>query len=103
VEAGVVEAGAIDESVFQAMLKDAKLDSTKVRVFYTTPPFVDYVWVARKQVDAGVRDRFAEAFLALQPGRDDTILNILRGEKFVRATDGEYDKLRHVAADLKLF
>jgi phosphonate transport system substrate-binding protein len=72
-------------------------------VFFTTPPFVDYVWVARKEVDPAARDKFAEAFLALQPGRDDRILNILRGEKFVRATDDEYDTLRRVATDLKLF
>jgi phosphonate transport system substrate-binding protein len=103
VEASVVDGGAIDESVYQEMLKDAKLDGTKVRVFFTTPPFVDYVWVARKQVDVAVRDKFGEAFLALQPGRDDRILNILRGKKFVRATDGEYDTLRRVATDLKLF
>jgi len=103
VEAGAVDAGAIDESVYQAMLKDGKLDGAKVRVFFTTPPFVDYVWVARKQIDAGIRDKFGEAFLALQPGRDDRILSILRGEKFVRATDDEYDTLRHVATDLKLF
>jgi phosphonate transport system substrate-binding protein len=103
VEAGVVDAGAIDESVYQAMLKDGKLDGAKVRVFFTTPPFVDYVWVARKEVDPAARDKFAEAFLALQPGRDDRILNILRGEKFVRATDDEYDTLRRVATDLKLF
>ena len=103
VEAGVVDAGAIDESVYQAMLKDGKLDGAKIRVFFTTPPFVDYVWVARKQVDAAVRDKFGDAFLALQPGRDDKILNILRGEKFVHATDDEYDTLRRVATDLKLF
>src|SRR5690242_8933852 len=103
VEAGVVDAGAIDESVYQAMLKDGKLDGSKVRVFFTSPPFVDYVWVARKQVDLAARDKFAEAFLDLRPGHDDRILNILRGEKFVRATDDEYDTLRRVATDLKLF
>jgi phosphonate transport system substrate-binding protein len=103
VEVGAVDAGAIDESVYQTMLNETKLDGAKVRVFFTTPPFVDYVWVARKQIDAGVRDKFGEAFLALQPGRDDRVLNVLRGEKFVRATDGEYDTLRRVATDLKLF
>jgi phosphonate transport system substrate-binding protein len=103
VEAGVVEAGALDESVYQAMLKDTKLDSAKVRVFFTTPPFVDYVWVARQQVDTTARDKFGEAFLALQPGRDDRIMSILRGQKFVPATDDQYDTLRRVATDLKLF
>jgi hypothetical protein len=36
-----VEAGAFDESVYQTMLKDAKLNGAKVRVFFTTLPFVD--------------------------------------------------------------
>src|SRR5262249_48836439 len=45
VEAGTVDAGALDESVYQAMLEDGHLDKAKVRVFYTTPPFIDYVWV----------------------------------------------------------
>ncbi len=103
VETGAIDAGAIDESVYQAMQKDGKLDGAKVRVFFTTPPFVDYVWVGRMQVDAAVRAKFGEAFLALQPGRDDRILAILRGNKFVRATDDEYDTLRRVATDLKLF
>lgn len=103
VEAGVVDAGAVDESVYQAMLKDAKLDQAKVRVFFTTPPFVDYVWVARKDIDPATRQKFGAAFLALQTERDQTIVDILRGEKFVTATDVEYDTLRRVATELKLF
>jgi phosphonate transport system substrate-binding protein len=103
VEAGVIDAGVLDESVHDAMLQSGQLDKTKVRVFFTTPPFVDYVWVARKQVDPAIRDKFADAFLALKPGRDDQILAILRGEKFVRAEDAQYDMLRQVATALKLF
>jgi phosphonate transport system substrate-binding protein len=103
VEAGVVDAGAVDESVYQDMLRSGQLDKIKVKVFFTTPPFVDYVWVARKQIDPATRDKFADAFLALKPGRDDAILAILRGEKFVKADDAEYDMLRQVATALKLF
>jgi phosphonate transport system substrate-binding protein len=103
VEAGVVDAGAMDESVYQAMLHDGQLDQAKVRVFFSTPPFVDYVWVARKDVDPSIREKFAAAFLSLQPGRDDGILAILRGSDFTRANDGEYDELRRVATALNLF
>jgi phosphonate transport system substrate-binding protein len=103
VEAGAVDAGAVDESVYQAMLQDGQLDKTKVSVFFTTPPFLDYVWVARKPVDAAAREKFAAAFLSLQAGRDDKVLAILRGSNFVKADDGEYDTLRLVATALKLF
>lgn len=103
VEAGTVDAGALDESVYHAMLQAGQLDKTKLYVFYTTPPFVDYVWVARKGIDAAARDKFAAAFLDLQSPRDDKILAILRGKKFVRANDSEYDPLRRVAKAVKLF
>lgn len=66
---GAVQVGALDVSVYQTMLKDAKLDGAKVRVFFTTLPFVDCVWVARKQVDMSGRDKFGEAFLALRGSR----------------------------------
>jgi hypothetical protein len=69
VEAGAVEVGALDESVYQTMLKDAKLDGAEVRVFFTTLSVVDYVWVARKQVDVSERDKFGVAFLALRGSR----------------------------------
>lgn len=103
VEAGVVDAGAVDESVYHAMLDAGQLDKSKVYVFYTTPPFVDYVWAARRQIDVTTRNRFAAAFLGLHSPRDDKILDILRGKRFVKANDSEYDPLRHVAKAVKLF
>jgi phosphonate transport system substrate-binding protein len=103
VESGTVDAGAMDESVYQSMIADGTLDKSKVRVFYTTPPFLDYVWVARKDVSAEAREKFAAAFLDLQKGRDDKVLDILRGVKFIRANDNSYGDLRRIAKELKLF
>jgi len=103
VESGAMDAGALDESVYNAMIADGKLDKTKVRVFYTSKPFLDYVWVARKDVSAADRERFVGAFVDLQEGRDDAVLGILRGKKFVRATDDKYTLLRSIAVELKMF
>ena len=102
VEAGVVDAGAMDESVYHAMIDGNQLDKSKVRVFYTTPPFLDYVWVARKEAAAADRAAFANAFLSLHAPADAPVLEILRGSAFVRANDGEYDLLRTIATKLKL-
>jgi phosphonate transport system substrate-binding protein len=55
VENGVVDAGAIDETAFNSLINEGKLDKRKVRVFYTSKPYVDYVYVARK--DARSRTR----------------------------------------------
>ncbi len=102
VESGTVDAGAIDESVYRAMLDGNQLDKSKVRVFFTTPPFLDYVWVARKDSTSADRTAFAGAFLALHAPKDAPVLEILRGTSFVRANDAEYDLLRTIATKLKL-
>lgn len=103
VESGAVDAGALDETVYNSMIAEGKLDKTKVRVFYTSKPFVDYVWVARKDVAQDQREKFILAFTRLKEGKDDAILQILRGKSFVRATDDEYSVLRLVAEELKMF
>jgi len=103
VEAGAVDAGALDETVYNAMIADGKLDKSKVRVFYTSKPFVDYVWVARKDVSKELQEKFVQSFLRLKEGQDDQVLQILRGKSFVRANDGEYATIRRVAEELKMF
>ena len=103
VESGAADAGALDETVFNSLIADGKVDKTKVRIFYTTKPFVDYVWAARKEIDTAKQEKFVQAFLRLKEGQDDEILKILRGKTFVRATDDEYSALKRVAQELKMF
>ena len=102
VEGGAADAGALDETVYRSMISEGKVDGSKVRIFFTSPPFVDYVWVARKDVGEAQREGFAKAFLSLKEGKDDAILNILRGKDFVRADDAEYAGIRKIARDLKM-
>lgn len=103
VESGAADAGALDESVYNSMVSEGKLDSNKVRVFYTSKPFVDYVWVARKDIDQATQEKFVQALLNLKEGKNDDILQILRGKNFVRANNQEYTVLRLVAQELKMF
>src|SRR5438445_8163964 len=101
---GKVDAGALDEAVFQRMVKDGKLDPAKAAVFYTTPPFFDYVWAARKGLDPKLVDSFANAFLNLNANNPEqkSILEFLRATKYVRARDDDYDRLRQAAKDAGL-
>ena len=99
-----VDAGALDETVYQKMVADGKLDGTQVKVFYTTPPFFDYIWVARKSLDSQVAESFSSAMLKLD-SNDATqkpILALLNATKYVKAEDGNYDKLRQAATDAGL-
>jgi phosphonate transport system substrate-binding protein len=75
-----------------------------VRVFYTTPPFFDYIWVARKSLDPKVAEAFSTAMLKLD-GNEPTqkiILDLLTASKYVKAQDSDYNKLRQAATDAGL-
>lgn len=102
VAAGVCDAGSLDETVYKSMTGDGKIPAGKTRVFFTTRPFADYVWAARKGLDGRTQQAFASALLRLQPGKDDKVLKILRGEHFVRANDAEYADVQRVAKELGL-
>jgi len=103
VETGVVDAGAIDKTVLQFLISGGKVDENKIRIFHTSKPYVDYVFVARKDLPEAERNRFARAFLALKSGKDDPILKILRAKTFVVAHDEDYTHIRQVAHKLQMF
>src|SRR5438067_8968080 len=96
---GKVDAGALDEAVFQRLTTNGKVDPAKVRVFWTTPPFLDYVWVARKGLDTKLSAAVSNAFLALSDAdpRQKQILDALSAKKYLQADDASYDKLRQAA------
>ncbi|HEY6970493.1 MAG TPA: phosphate/phosphite/phosphonate ABC transporter substrate-binding protein [Candidatus Angelobacter sp.] len=103
VELGIVDAGALDETFFNTMIKDGRANPSKVRVIYTSKPFVDWVYAARKGISDADREKFTAAMLALREGKNDDILKIVRATRFVRANDDEYGTLREVAHELKMF
>jgi phosphonate transport system substrate-binding protein len=96
---GKVDAGAMDELVLGNMMKAAKIRAGQVKVFYTTPPFFDYVWAARKGLDPKLSDSFAAAFLKLDASNPENkvLLDLLNATKYVRASDSNYEKLRQAA------
>ncbi|NJM40226.1 MAG: phosphate/phosphite/phosphonate ABC transporter substrate-binding protein [Anaerolineae bacterium] len=99
-----VDAGAMDEAVFQKMTNDGKVDPASVRVFWTTPPFFDYVWAARRDLAPELRGKIAAMFLALDPQSraDKAILDLLSASKMLPASDASYDRLRQAATDAGL-
>jgi phosphonate transport system substrate-binding protein len=102
VEMGMVDAGAVDESVLNAMIKEGRADRGKLRVIHTSKAFVDYVYVSRRGVSDADKEKFAAAMLALKEGKNDDILKILRASKFVKANDDEYAGIREAARELKM-
>jgi phosphonate transport system substrate-binding protein len=96
---GKAEAGAMDEQVYKKMVANGQLKPETVRVFYTTPPFFDYVWVASKNLDPKVADSFGAAMKDLNPANadDKALLDLLNSKGFLQANDTDYGKLRDAA------
>jgi len=67
VAGGKVDAGALNISVWEKMLAEKKIDTTQVRVFYTTPPYFDYNWTVRGDLDPALINKLRQAFLDLDP------------------------------------
>lgn len=101
---GKVAAGAMDETVYRKLMEKGTITQEQVRVFYTTPPFFDYVWVARKGLDPKLQKKLTDAYLSLSERRaeDRALLELLRGKRFVKAKAEDYRVLEKAARDAGL-
>lgn len=99
VEGGRVDAGALNFLVWDKLVKDGKVDTNKVKVFWTTPPYVDYVWTARGDLDPALRERIAAAFLKLR--YDDPahkrLLDLHRTKRYIPARDEDWEGIEEAA------
>ena len=92
VESGKVDAGALNESVWNKLVEEKKVDTTKVQVFYTTPDFYDYNWTVRGDLDPEVVRKLKAAFLALDASRPEhkAILDLQRTKGFIETRPENY-------------
>lgn len=99
VEAGKVDAGALNESIWQELVEKKKIDTSKVRVLWTTPDFYDYNWTVRGDLDPKVVEKLRAAFLALDPARpeDKAILDLQRTKRFIPTSPENYTAIEKAA------
>ncbi len=92
VESGKVQAGALNIEVWNRLLDSNKVDTAKVKPIWTTPPFVDYVWTARKDLPPETVKKFAAAFLTLDASNPAHrgVLDLQGAKKFVPAREEDF-------------
>jgi len=85
VAAGRAEAGVLNASVWDKLVEEKKVDTSKVRVFATTPPYFDYNWTVRGDLDPALVRKLTQAFLQLDPANPEhkAILGLQRAAKFI--------------------
>jgi len=106
VAAGKAEAGVLNASVWEKMVEQNKVDTSKVRVFSTTPTYFDYNWTVRGDLDPALVKKLTDAFLKLDPANPEhkEILALQRASKFVPTKKENYEgieKAAHSAGLLK--
>ncbi|TXL63817.1 putative selenate ABC transporter substrate-binding protein [Zeimonas arvi] len=99
VAGGRVAAGALNISVWEKMVAEKRVDTSKVRVFYTTPPYYDYNWTVRKDMDPALRAKLLDAFVSLDPARpgDKQILDLQRATRFIPTKASNYASIETAA------
>jgi len=86
VESGKVAAGALNEAVWDKLVQAKKIDPNKVKVFWTTPPYIDYVWTVRGDLDSSLVEKIAAAFTKLNYSNpaDRALMDLQRTKRYVR-------------------
>jgi phosphonate transport system substrate-binding protein len=99
VAAGKVDAGALNISVWDKFVLEKKVDTSKVRVFYTTPSYYDYNWTVHADMPAATKDKLAKAFLDLSPATPEgkAILDLQRATRFVPTSADNYKGIEAAA------
>lgn len=109
VEAGSFQAGALNAAVWERAVEEGQVDTSRVRVVHTTPPYVDYHWVVHPVVDerygAGTADRIRQALLTMHDQESESVrrvLELFQTDRFIPTEDSNYRAIEEVARRLGL-
>ena len=104
VAGGKVDAGALNISVWEKLIAEKKVDPAGVRVFYTTPGYYDYNWSVRTDMNADLKKKLSDAFLALDAKNpaDKAILDLQRASKFIPTKADNYTAIEAAAVNAGL-
>lgn len=103
VQSGAYEVGAVNYSSFDDMVKNGKADPAKVKIVWKTPPFPDYNWTIRGDVDtrfgAGTLVKVRAAILGM---KDPELLSAFPRKSFTPAQNADYLPIEEIAKQLGL-
>jgi phosphonate transport system substrate-binding protein len=104
VASGKVDAGALNISVWEKFVADKKVDTSQVKVFFTTPAYYDYNWTVHADMPADLRNKIRQAFLALDPATPEgkEILGLQRATRFVSTKPENYVGIKAAAENAGL-
>ena len=101
---GRVDAAALDITVWRKFVSENKVDTTKVDVFYTTPPYFNYNWSVHADMPAPLREKITAALLNLNMNNPEgkEILTLNRATKYIPTKPENYKGLENAARNIGL-
>ncbi|ACL58403.1 putative selenate ABC transporter substrate-binding protein [Methylobacterium nodulans] len=97
VQSGAFEVGALDYAVFDLDSKAGKVDPKRVQVIWESPPYPDYQWTVRGNIDAiygaGFTERLRAALLGIT---DPAILAPFGRSRFIPVSNDAYLPIERV-------
>ena len=104
VASGKVDAGALNISVWEKLVAEKKVDTSTVKVFFTTPPYYDYNWSVHADMPAATKEKLKAAFLKLNPSTPEgkEILDLQRATRFVPTQPENYAGIKAAAENAGL-
>ncbi|HEY1399338.1 putative selenate ABC transporter substrate-binding protein [Roseateles sp.] len=104
VASGTVDAGALNIYVWERLVAGGKVDTSAVRVFFTTPPYDDASWSVHADIPVAVREAIKAAFLKLSPstpeGRE--VLEQQSATRYVPSRIENYQRIKAAAENAGL-
>ena len=103
VQSGAYQVGAVNYKVWKKELAAGKINPSKVSVIWVTPPYPDYQWTIRGDLDdrfgAGFKGRVTSALLGM---KNPELLKSFPRKSFIPASNSDYQPILDVARTIKL-
>jgi len=101
VQSGAYEVGAVNYKVWDRELAAGKIDTSKVKIIYTTPGYPDYQFTARGDLDknygAGFTQKLQNAIINI---KDEKILAAFPRSGFIKATNKDFERILTVGREV---
>jgi phosphonate transport system substrate-binding protein len=99
VASGRADGGVLNASVLQRLVEKGDPNAKAVRILATTPPYYDYNWTVRGDLDPAIVKKLTDAFLKLDPANPahKEILDLQRASKFIPTKPENYKGIEEAA------
>ncbi|MEB3273763.1 MAG: putative selenate ABC transporter substrate-binding protein [Prochlorothrix sp.] len=106
VEAGTYEAGALNSQVWEARVAEGAIDPDAVQVILETPPYYDYHWLIRPEVETrygvGFTQKVQAAFVSLDATvpEEAEILDLFGAIQFIPTENENYSQIETIGRQI---